>query len=248
MGKPERSLVTRRPNVQGKTRTHTQTVEVERTRETQNTCTMLVCLYEEERCMGKPERSLLTRRPNVQGKIRTHTQTLVRLYEEERCMGTPERSLLTRRPKVQGETRTHAQTLVRLYEEERCMGTPETLPRHKTVERTRKTYKTQDTRIMLVCLHEEESCMGKPERSLVTRRPNIQGKRRTHAQTIKRTRKTQTHTQCSYAFMRRRGAWASPNAPSPQDDQTYKGKHEHTHKRSNVQGGHKHAHNARTLL
>ena len=74
--------------------------------------------------------------------------------------------------------------------------------------------------------------MGKPERSLATRRPNVQGKTRTHAQTVERTRKTQTRTQCSYAFMRRRGAWASPNAPSSQDDRTYKGKHEHTHKRS----------------
>ena len=60
-------------------------------------------------------------------------------------MGKPERSLVTRRPKVQGET--HTQTLVRLYEEERCMGTPETLPRHKMLERTRKTYK-EDTRHM----------------------------------------------------------------------------------------------------
>ena len=74
--------------------------------------------------------------------------------------------------------------------------------------------------------------MGKPERSLATRRPNVQGKTRAHVQTVERTRKTQTHTQCSYAFMRRRGAWASPNAPSSQDDRKYKGKHEHTHKRS----------------
>ena len=70
--RPKRSLVTRRSNVQGR-----------RTRKTQDTRTMLVRLYEEERCMGKPERSLLTRRPNVQGKTRTHTQTVERTRETQ---------------------------------------------------------------------------------------------------------------------------------------------------------------------
>ena len=72
------------------------------------------------------------------------------------------------------EDTTHAQMLVRLYEEERSMGKLEMVPRHKMAERTRKTQ--THTHKMLVRLYEEERCMGKPERSLVTRRPNAQGR------------------------------------------------------------------------
>ena len=59
--------------------------------------------------------------------------------------------------------------------------------------------------------------MGTPEHSLVTRR-------RTYNNDTKHTHK------CLYAFMRRRGAWASPNAPSSQDGRTYKEDTKHTHK------------------
>ena len=45
-----------------------------------------------------------------------------------------------------------------------------------------------------------------------------------------RTREGITHIhKCSYAFMRRRGAWAHSNAPSSQDGQTYNKDRRHTH-------------------
>ena len=93
---------------------------------------------------ASPKRSLVTRRPNVQGRGREHNHKCSYVFKTRRgAWARPKRSLVTRRPNVQRRHKAHTQMLVRLYDEERCMGTPETLPRHKTVERTRKGTRTK---------------------------------------------------------------------------------------------------------
>ena len=139
MGKPERSLVMRRPNVQGR---HKHTHK---------------CSYAFLRRRGawaSLNGPLITRRPNVQERHKHTHKMLVRLYEEERCMGKPERSLVTRRPNVQERHKHTHKMLVRLYEEERCMGKPERSPRHKTTERTRKTQTHKQRRTNKARVHE----------------------------------------------------------------------------------------------
>ena len=122
-----------------------------------------------------------------------HTFTNARMpYEEDMCMGTPEHYLVTRRTNVQGRGREHNHDCSYVFTTRRFMAPP-----NAPSSRGERTYKRgiRHTHECSYVFMRRRGAWARPKRSLVTRRPNVQGRGLEHKH------------ESSNTFMRRRGAW-----------------------------------------